>query len=713
MRVFSFLSVTACALAWPTGLLGQWPGEVHGVVSDALTGAPVFGATVELDGAQGSVTGPSGRYRLTGLPPGALKLGVNAPGYVGVQLDHTAINGRVDRVDIALQPSPFQLAPIEASGRTPVTSLGTALRIDRAQIVTSGARTLGDAVREMPGVVVVQRGVGSAQTLSLRGSDADAVLVLVDGVPLNDPVSGEADLSTVPADAIEQAQLHVGAGSARFGPRAGAGVLEVTTGGGTADWLAQGGAGSLGATEIRLERTSALGGWSVGASGAHSDVDGGFGYILPVEVGGAASTRTNADQRTTSVQLSADRSGATYARLRAGVDVLNRGLPGPGFRPSLHARQEAVSTRASANVGRIAGPTSVRVVSYFTHARRRFLDPNPPAGTSYDERSHLSEAATHLTVQRAHTGWLTTSEAGIALRSQWITSEALANEPGNVTDFGAFSSASVDPGIPGLRLLARVRVDGAGARREWHVSHALTAAWTNGPAAVELSHRSAFNPPTLADQFFREGVGTRPNPDLRAERIPSEFELATRFRSARVEGGVSTYVGDVQDRIVWQPDFRFVWSPTNTDVRRRGADGWLTLRPTKPLTVRASYSYARTTYDREGGADSVQLAYRPRQTGSASADWSAPEWSVGAVTRYTGERFPVPAPINALPAFWTLDVSTSRTWSRPTWSTEVVFRVQRLLDARDTLIFGFPNPGRTFALQLRFRRDSNSTQRTP
>jgi hypothetical protein len=28
----------------------------------------------------------------------------------------------------------------------------------------------------------------------------------------------------------------------------------------------------------------------------------------------------------------------------------------------------------------------------------------------------------------------------------------------------------------------------------------------------------------------------------------------------------------MEDMIVWTPDFRFVWSPRNVDVRRRGAE---------------------------------------------------------------------------------------------------------------------------------------------
>jgi len=698
----------------PDPVLGQWPGEVNGVVRDALTDSPVNGASVSVDGVSHALTGQSGRYRLRGLAPGSIRLVVTAPGYLERSVEHTIANGRVDRIDVRLDPNPLELTPLEARAGSPTSALGTSRSIGRAEIAASGARTLGDAVRRLPGVVVVERGVGSAQTLLIRGSDADAVLVLVDGVPLNDPVSGEADLSTIPADAIRTARLHVGASSARFGPRAAAGVLEVDTGRNAPGWFAEAGGGSLGARDFRLDRSSVpLGRWSVGGAVGHREVGGDFAFSLPPEVGGGAAQRVNADQRLTSLQLSADRDGPTYARVRLGGEMLNRGLPGPGFGPSVHARQEAQGIRTSLSVGHNVADVALRSIAYVRHARRRFFDPDPPAGLPYDERSRLSEASVELNAARSRLGRVKLAEVGTVVRTQWITADALDNAPRSVTDLGAFASASFEPGVGGARLFTRIRLDRAGGTREARLSHALTLALGQGPMFVELSHRSAFSPPTLADQFFREGVGTRPNPDLRAERIPSEFELAARFVSARLEGGGNAYVGDVRDRIVWQPDFRFVWSPTNTDVRRRGVDVWMVLRPRASLALRGSFSHARITYDREGTADSVQLAYRPRNTGSVTGDWSTPHWTLGATAHFTGDRFPVPAPINTLPSFWSVDVSASRTWTRATWSTQLVLRTHRALDARDTLIFGFPDPGRTFTLHVRVRRGHFSYSRAP
>jgi len=70
----------------------------------------------------------------------------------------------------------------------------------------------------------------------------------------------------------------------------------------------------------------------------------------------------------------------------------------------------------------------------------------------------------------------------------------------------------------------------------------------------------------------------RPNPNLRPERVRDEIEgrLALRevaLGAVRITSEVAVYRADVTGMILWFPDFRFIWSPDNYDVRRAGWDG--------------------------------------------------------------------------------------------------------------------------------------------
>ena len=70
---------------------------------------------------------------------------------------------------------------------------------------------------------------GSVQSVSLRGSASAQVLVLVDGVRLNDSRQGAPDLSQIPVEIIERIEIVRGGTSALYGADAVGGVVNIIT----------------------------------------------------------------------------------------------------------------------------------------------------------------------------------------------------------------------------------------------------------------------------------------------------------------------------------------------------------------------------------------------------------------------------------------------------------------------------------------------------
>ncbi|MEX2207264.1 MAG: TonB-dependent receptor [Myxococcota bacterium] len=90
--------------------------------------------------------------------------------------------------------------------------------------------TVAELLDQVPGVRVQRYGgLGSASTASIRGSKAEQVLVLVDGVRLNSAQRGAVNLSTIPLRQVERIEVLRGGGSARFGSGAEGGVIAITT----------------------------------------------------------------------------------------------------------------------------------------------------------------------------------------------------------------------------------------------------------------------------------------------------------------------------------------------------------------------------------------------------------------------------------------------------------------------------------------------------
>ena len=115
------------------------------------------------------------------------------------------------------QPISSILAPVDVVTRND---------IDRWQ-----STNLNDVMRRLPGVNIAQTGgPGQQSSLFIRGTDARHVLVLVDGVRLNQSgISGSSDLSQIPVSLVQRIEYIRGPRSAVYGSDAIGGVVNIIT----------------------------------------------------------------------------------------------------------------------------------------------------------------------------------------------------------------------------------------------------------------------------------------------------------------------------------------------------------------------------------------------------------------------------------------------------------------------------------------------------
>ncbi|HTR20536.1 MAG TPA: TonB-dependent receptor [Gemmatimonadales bacterium] len=148
-----------------------------------------------------------------------------------------------------------------------------------AALAAQGRREVPDALRQVPGMAVVESGsFGSQTSVFLRGGESDYTKVLVNGVPLNQP-GGSFNFAGLSTDNVERIEVARGPGSVLYGTDAMTGVVQIITrdrspngavtgtvgfmGGsfGTSDWTANVAAGragagmSLAASRFRTEGT--------------------------------------------------------------------------------------------------------------------------------------------------------------------------------------------------------------------------------------------------------------------------------------------------------------------------------------------------------------------------------------------------------------------------------------------------------------------------
>lgn len=238
-----FAGPSACR---PCSAFSQQPAATRphltGAVRDSDGGA-VSGATVEArqqDGTgQQTVTGPDGRFSVAADRRGPIVLVVRAPGFAEVV--------RTVTPEAAAGPIEIVVAPARVTEAVTVTATRGARRtgdipasinvLGQEEIRQSPAVVADDVLRQIPTFSLFRRTSSlashpTAQGVSLRGvgpSGVSRTLVMLDGVPINDPFGGWVYWSRIPLETAERIEVVDGSSSSLYGNYAMGGVINVIT----------------------------------------------------------------------------------------------------------------------------------------------------------------------------------------------------------------------------------------------------------------------------------------------------------------------------------------------------------------------------------------------------------------------------------------------------------------------------------------------------
>lgn len=101
--------------------------------------------------------------------------------------------------------------------------------VSRSEIERTRARTLKQALENVPGLQLREVHGKSGFELSLQGLSGDQVLVLIDGLPITASTGSTVDLSQYLVGEVERVEVVKGASSAQYGSAAMGGVVNVIT----------------------------------------------------------------------------------------------------------------------------------------------------------------------------------------------------------------------------------------------------------------------------------------------------------------------------------------------------------------------------------------------------------------------------------------------------------------------------------------------------
>ncbi|MGB7211574.1 MAG: TonB-dependent receptor plug domain-containing protein [Gemmatimonadales bacterium] len=662
------------ALLWRP-LAAQQPASLAGQVIDAATGAAMAGAEVRLADLV-MRTDAHGNFRFATVPPGRQLVIVRR---IGSRPDTTGIEitpGLERWMVVSLRAVAVEIAPLSIHG----APAGTA-SISGAELALRGA-DLGSALDGWAGVSVRRTG-GATAVPQVRGSAPEEVLVLLDGITINDPLTGRADLSRIPVSDVARVDLLPGTQTARVGGRAIAGVIEIASRSDLTPSLTSG-VGSFGMWNAR------------GAAGVLGiELSAGVGQLPDdypaADRSGAPSSRGNAGGTTWDASLRS--RGSVDATLR--ISGADRGLPGNVTNPS--STGQATDRSVIVALGH-DGTFSWSVTG--DAVRARSWDPSgPPRGIAYDDTTRSSGgsvvASVHLPAELG--SWSGGVTVGVDGRYDGFSGNGVASG----ADFarGGVHMAT-DLGRGEWNLSPVLRADTWSGWRGAAITGRVDAEWRRDRTVVSLGVGNGITPPVPFDLLFREGVGVALNPNLRPERVAIELtgDVRQGGHLLGIPGTLSLrgYAGQVHDLVVWSAGPNFVWSPQNVDVVRRGGEFELELRPGSAWTFTGGVALSFINF---ATAPHFPVAYRPRDTEHASAMWTAGHWRMNVGWHRLGPR---PQYNNGdwnLPAIGLFDAGVERRMGR---ALVARLDVRDLTDRRPAYVAGMPLPGRSVLVTLTY-----------
>ncbi len=574
--------------------------------------------------------------------------------------------------------------------------------VTRRQIEQRQVRDIADVLRDVPGVAVSS--IAGQTQIRLRGSEANHVLVLVDGIEVSDPGSGEFDIGTLQAEIGSYVEVLRGPQSALYGNDAIGGVVayrlahidgftgRVEAGSNETINAAARWGTRIGDAETSLSATVVSTDGEPNARGGERDI-GRDSYTLSGRISGEVSNALNIR----AVGRFVDTSGETNNQdFTFGSPTLGLVIDSPG-----------VGFESTALYGLVGARLETLDQSWIHDLSVQFANINR---STFDGSAITSD----MESDRFKASYVSSFDFGQSEHN--ITFAADYEQEG----FNNASTFNERREVENVGLVGEYRYDGdrfdfsAALRQDFNDRFQDTttfrvAAGLNVTDTTRLRAAlgSGVKNPTFFELFgFFDGVFVG-NPDLEPEESTSwEVGVDQRFLDGNGMLSVTYFNAELDGEIftVFPPP-TFIATPGNRDTEseQQGIEFAVSAQIGRNWSVNAAYTYLDAE---ENGAVEVR---RPESIASAALTWASADDKASAtlVVRHNGEALDsdfstgtFPAPVTTLEDFTLVNVNARYDL---TDGVSLFARAENLLDEEYEQVFSFVSPGRTVTVGIEAR----------
>jgi outer membrane cobalamin receptor len=569
-----------------------------------------------------------------------------------------------------------------------VAASRTGMALTTAAAREQGVATVSQLVARLP-YTQLQSNRGSV-TLSLRGARREQVVVTLDGVPLNDPSTGLADISELPMSAVSAAAVSPGASPIVDGSGAIGGVLALQSNGNS---VLNARYGALGERGVEMAGRLVTGNAIVHAGASWGARENAFRFrnlagafeTAPVEV------RQNNDERRMSAFGSVLRGGLRVAAMASHID---RGMVGPmnvRTYDNDRARTERLMVDARLQHRSVLWSANVRTfdLAYRDESRPQ-LDNDARAEVA---TVGASGAIGSFTVAAGASADRVATSIGVRqgrVRGYVSTQRGRTIGGATITAGGRVDAVEHSGVLPSFSVAAA---------REWQQQR-----WSGVlRPGIRARIAQAVRVPTLYDLYFAspQRIVLR---KLEPERVIYDAEVVTSVQWQRGEASVlfegALVARQLRDAIIWFPG-NFSWSPANVgEERLRGAEARM-----HAGYGRAHLSAWMSWYDPEltSGTLDIPTPYVARHSAGSQVSGTVRAFTVSSALRAIGRRPFTNGPRNPryeLPAVALVDVSVAHRSHTSRTSLLLSASLENVADRPWQSVHGFPEPGRRWSLSL-------------
>ncbi|MFH2043550.1 MAG: TonB-dependent receptor [Pseudomonadota bacterium] len=546
--------------------------------------------------------------------------------------------------------------------------------INQTDIQESTGKSVGELLANEPGIDWRTRGDygGASQEIHIRGMGAEGTQVLVNGIVVNSPSIGSADVGKIPLNSIEKLEVVKGSGSLLYGTSASGGIINIITKRPKKDKMdikVSAGYGSENTYEISAEQ------------GMFVTDD--FGYYITATKRDTDGFRDNSELNHKDVSLNLVYDKGDILDISLYGDYIDRDFGQPGVDP----------------------PKGTSAF-YFNGIKVYDKDSASLFGEGGDKDGHLA-----LTIQSSPLKWLGINLKGSYMNmenynySRYYTTWPVPDFPGSETwvtneVLQAEGNVDIQP-IDGLKILLGgeykeykwknelINLDGSGTKvyssksrtsEKLHTSGLFTEAqyrpcsFFKASAGVrhedhsefgtkyvprygiiinplegtvfKFNYGKHFNAPTPNDLFwpyedYGPGMGgVQGNTNLKPETGEhSDVTIEQSLLDDKLFVTASYFKWDINDKIRWASDASYFYRPENLDsYKSKGFEIGSKFGPYYDITLFLNYTYTDAEEEIAGGVKRQNLYTSDHFYKCGFIYWNDSGFTMTTTYRYVGDR---------------------------------------------------------------------------